>query len=61
MYKRNKYSYSKELREDVNDVFDVELSAECVRPLLTKLKTSFHQKQGLTEEQKKTIYKSYLR
>lgn len=60
VYKRNKYSYSKELREDVNDVFNVKLSAECIRPLLTKLKTSFDQKQGLTEEQKKTIYKSYL-
>lgn len=61
VYTRNKYSYSMEIREDVKDVFDVSLSAECIRPLLTKLKTAYQKKQHLGEEEKKTVYKNYLK
>lgn len=60
VYARNKYAYSKELREDVYDVFNVKLSAECIRPLMTKLKAAYQKKQHLTEAEKKTIYKNHL-
>lgn len=60
IYKRNKYSYSKEIREDIKDVFKVELSSECIRPLLNELKQTYNKKQGLSEEEKKSIYKSFL-
>ncbi len=33
VYKRNKYSYSKEIRSDIKDVFNISLSSECIRPL----------------------------
>lgn len=60
VYRRNKYSYSKEIRQDVKDVCNVTLSGECIRPLLGKLKKAYHEKQNLSEEEKKSIYKSYL-
>lgn len=60
VYERNKYSYSKEIRQDVEDVFGVVLSPESIRPLLGKLKKKFLEGQGLTEEEKKSIYKGYL-
>ena len=59
-YARNKYSYSKEIRQDVKDVLNVSLSAESIRPLLGKLKTAWLEKQGLGEAEKKSIYKSCL-
>lgn len=52
VYPRNRYSYSKEIREDVKDVYEVELSAECIRPLLGKLKKTY--------QEKKSIYQSFL-
>lgn len=61
VYHRNQYSYSQEIRQDVKDVFGVELSSECVRPLLGKLKNAYQEKQGLTEEEKKSIFKSFLK
>lgn len=60
VYPRNKYSYSKEIREDIKDIYNLKLSAECIRPLLGKLKKSYSKNQGLTEEEKKSIYKSYI-
>ena len=60
VYPRNKYSYSKEIRQDVKDVLDVSISAESIRPLLGKLKTAYQEKQGLSEAEKKNIYKNYL-
>ncbi|MFW6249451.1 MAG: hypothetical protein ACOC4J_06765, partial [Bacteroidota bacterium] len=59
VYPRNKSSYSKEIREDIKDVYGIDISAECIRPTLKMLKEKYHSKEGLTEEAKK-IYKSYL-
>ena len=61
VYKRNKYSYSQEIRQDIKEVFCKELSAELIRPLLGKLKESFQKKGELSEAEKKRIYKSHLR
>ncbi len=61
VYPRNKYSYSKEIRQDIKDVFGIDLSAECIRPLLGKLKKAYQTRQNLSEEEKKSIYKSYLK
>lgn len=60
VYSRNKYSYSSEIRQDLAEVFGVELGSECIRPLLGKLKKAYQEKQSLSEEQKKSIYKSSL-
>ena len=60
VYPRNKHSYSKEIRQDVKDVCNVTLSGECIRPLLGKLKKAYQKKQNLSEEEKKSIYQSYL-
>ena len=60
VYPRNKYSYSKEIRQDIKDVCNVTLSGECIRPLLGKLKKAYQKKQNLSEEEKKSIYKNYL-
>ncbi len=60
IYPRNRYSYSKEIRQDVQDVYHVKLSPECIRPLLGKLKKAYNKKKSLSEEEKKSIYKSYL-
>lgn len=61
VFRRNKYSYSKEIRQDLKEVFNIEISSECIRPLLGKLKKAYHENQGLSEEEKKRIYKDYLR
>lgn len=61
VYDRNKYSYSAEIRKDVKDVFNIELSSECIRPLLTSLKNTYDKQQHLTEDEKKKIYKTYLK
>lgn len=60
VYPRNKNSYSKEIRQDVKDVYNVILSSECIRPLLGKLKESYRKNHGLSDEEKKSIYKSCL-
>jgi transposase len=61
VYQRNKYDYSREIRQDIKEVFDKKLSAELIRPLLGKLKEAFHKNGGLSESEKKSIYKSWLR
>ena len=61
VYKRNKYSYSQEIRQDIKEVFGKELSAELIRPLLGKLKEAFRKNGRLSEAEKKRIYKSWLR
>jgi hypothetical protein len=60
VYERNKYSYSKEILQDIKDVFGLKLSQECIRPLLGKLKKSFLKNQGLPEKEKKSIYKNHF-
>lgn len=61
VYARNKYSYSQEIRQNIKEVFDKELSAELIRPILAKLKVSYRENGGLPEEEKKRIYKSFLK
>ena len=61
VYTRNKYSYSKEIRQDVREVLDVELTSECIRLLLGKLKISYQKNQSLSGAEKKSIYKSHLK
>lgn len=60
VYPRNKNSYSKEIREDIKDVYGIDISPECIRPTLKMLKERYHSKQGLSEEAKKKIYKAHL-
>lgn len=61
VYHRNKYDYSREVRQDIKEVFGKKLSAELIRPLLGKLKEAFRKNGGLSEPEKKSIYKSFLR
>ncbi len=42
VYKRNKYSYSKEIIDDVKDVFKVSFSSETLRPIFNELKVKFN-------------------
>jgi transposase len=60
VYRRNKYSYSQEIRQDVKDVFGLALSGECIRPLLKKLKEAYQKNGRLSEAEKKSIYKNHL-
>ena len=60
VYAQNKYSYSTEIRKDIKNVYKISLSSESLRPLLNKLKISYNKKNGLLEEEKKKIYKSFL-
>ena len=60
VYTRNKYSYGQEIRQDIKDVYQIEPSAECIRPLLGKLKRAYLEKQSLSEEEKKSICQSFL-
>ena len=60
VYPRNKSSYSKEIREDIKDVYGIDISAECIRPTLKKLKEKYYSKRGLTESVKKKVYKNHL-
>ena len=41
IYKDNKYSYSKEIREEIADVFKKDISAESLRPLFNELKEKY--------------------
>ena len=41
IYKTNKYTYSKEIREDIKDVFNIDLSQEALRPLFNELKKTY--------------------
>lgn len=60
VYQRNKSSYSKEIREDIKDVYKVTISAESIRPILKELKEKYHANNGLPDNIKKNIYKKYL-
>jgi transposase len=60
IYPQNKYSYSKQIRDDIKKVYKVSLSSESLRPLLQDLKIAYHQRGKLEEEEKKSIYKAYL-
>ena len=48
IYPENKYSYSKEIREEIQDVFKLEICAESLRPIFAELKTNFEQKKKRT-------------
>jgi transposase len=45
IYPQNKYSYSKEIREDIKKVFKVEISSETLRPLFKRMKEEFKRKE----------------
>lgn len=42
IYRRNKYTYSSVIREEIEEIFKVSLSSETLRPLFTKLKADWH-------------------
>ena len=60
IYPRNKRSYSQEIRKSIKDVYAVELCGESLRPLFGKLKEAFNKKGGLTEAEKKRLFKEFL-
>lgn len=45
IYAENKYSYSKEIREEILEVFNIEISAETLRPLFNELKKKYFKKK----------------
>lgn len=45
IYPQNHYSYSKEIRKDIHKVFNVDISSESLRPLFSRLKKAFIQKE----------------
>jgi len=45
IYKENKYSYSKEIRDEILEVFKQDISAETLRPLFNELKEKYFQKK----------------
>ncbi len=47
IYKRNKYSYSKEIRDDIESVFKVSFSSESLRPLFNEFKIKFNKKNAI--------------
>lgn len=42
IYPRNKYTYSKEIRDSIKDVFGIEISAESLRPIFKELKGDYY-------------------
>lgn len=46
IYQDNKHSYSKEIRKDIKNVFNVEISAETLRPIFTRLKEKNRQQEA---------------
>lgn len=60
IYPRNKYSYSKEIRQDIKKIYKISISAETLRSLLGDLKMTYVKNNELKEAQKKKIYKAYL-
>jgi len=60
VYRHNKYSYSQEVRQDIKEVFGITLSSETTRPLFNKLKAACKIDGGLSEGEKKNIYKTHL-
>lgn len=51
IYPKNKYTYSKEIRKSISEVFNIEISSETLRPLFKKLKESYQ-----SEEKSKKKY-----
>ena len=41
IYKTNKYTYSKEIRAEINEIFNIDLSRESLRPLFSELKKKY--------------------
>ena len=60
IYPHNKYSYSQQIRKDIQDVYKVSVSAEALRPLFGELKASWNQKHELSDQEKKRIFRSHL-
>jgi len=38
IYSENKYSYSSQIREELKEIFNIEVSGECLRPIFNELK-----------------------
>lgn len=51
IYAENRYSYSKQIRKEIEDVYHISVSAESLRPYITewKIKTTYTQETGLEE------------
>ena len=45
IYKENKYSYSKEIRDEILEIFKQDISAETLRPLFNELKEKYFLKK----------------
>ncbi len=60
IYPTNKYSYSQQIRKNIKKVYNVEISAESLRPIFSELKSTYQGKGILTEAEKKRIYKAQL-
>jgi transposase len=54
VYQYNKYSYSKEIREEIERVFGITLSSESLRPIFNKLKEQWPVVKDLPYEKKRT-------
>lgn len=50
IYPTNKYTYSKIIRENIEDVFKVKVSSEILRPLFNELKTTYKEKAPLKKK-----------
>jgi hypothetical protein len=61
VYRVNKYSYSNQIINDIKDVYGITLSSESIRSILGELKKSYNKDNGLTDQEKKRIYKSFLK
>lgn len=46
LYPENRHSYSKQIRDEIQRVFDVSLSGEALRPLFKQLKSELKQEMG---------------
>ncbi len=50
IYKENTYSYSKQIREEIEEVFDCKLCSETIRPLIHELKKQLNENEIKTEK-----------
>jgi len=41
IYRGNKYSYSQSIRDELKEIFDLEVTAETIRPLVKELKSAY--------------------
>lgn len=60
IYSTNKYSYSQEIRKNIKKIYNVDVSAESLRPIFSELKSAYQSHGGLSKAEKKRIYKNQL-